>query len=47
MARELARSVMPVGAYTEFYWTVNLRSALNFLSLRNATPVPRGCSSFS
>src|SRR5881397_3639557 len=25
VARELARSVMPVGAYTEFYWTVNAR----------------------
>jgi thymidylate synthase (FAD) len=23
VARELARSVMPVGAYTEFFWTVN------------------------
>ena len=23
VARELARAVMPVGAYTEFYWTVN------------------------
>ena len=23
VARELARSVIPVGAYTQFYWTVN------------------------
>jgi len=36
VARELARSVMPVGAYTEFYWTVNARALMNFLSLRNA-----------
>ena len=34
VARELARSVLPVGAYTEFYWTVNARSLMNFLSLR-------------
>ena len=26
VARELARSVIPVGAYTEFYWTVNARA---------------------
>jgi len=34
VARELARAVLPVGAYTEFYWTVNARSLMNFLSLR-------------
>lgn len=36
VARELARSVLPVGAYTQFYWTVNARSLMNFLSLRNS-----------
>lgn len=36
VARELARSVLPVGAYTEFYWTVNARALMNFVSLRNA-----------
>src|SRR5437588_11501930 len=36
VARELARSVIPVGAYTQFYWTVNARSLMNFLSLRNS-----------
>ena len=36
VARELARCVMPVGAYTEFYWTVNARALMNFLSLRAA-----------
>ena len=36
VARELARSVLPVGAYTEFYWTVNARALMNFLSLRNS-----------
>ena len=34
VARELARAALPVGAYTEFYWTVNARSLMNFLSLR-------------
>jgi thymidylate synthase (FAD) len=34
VARELARSVLPVGAYTQFYWTVNARALMNFLSLR-------------
>lgn len=35
LAKEIARSVLPVGQYTEFVWTVNLRSLMNFLSLRN------------
>lgn len=34
VARELARIVMPVGIYTEFFWTVNFRSLMNFLKLR-------------
>jgi thymidylate synthase (FAD) len=34
IARELARAVMPVGAYTEFYWTVNARALMNFVALR-------------
>ena len=34
VAREIARAVLPVGAYTEFYWTVNARSLMNFVSLR-------------
>jgi thymidylate synthase (FAD) len=36
VARELARTVMPVGAYTQFYWTVNARALMNFVSLRNS-----------
>lgn len=36
IAKEVARLVIPVGAYTEFYWTVNARSLMNFLSLRTA-----------
>jgi len=41
VARELARLVMPVGAYTEFYWTVNARSLMNFISLRAAETAQR------
>ena len=41
VARELARAVMPVGAYTEFYWTVNARSLMNFVSLRVAETAQR------
>lgn len=35
IAKEVARAIIPVGQYTEFIWTVNLRSLMNFLSLRN------------
>ena len=35
IAKEVARAVLPVGIYTEFYWTVNARSIMNFLGLRN------------
>ena len=41
VARELARCVLPVGAYTEFYWTVNARSLMNFVSLRAAETAQR------
>ncbi len=41
VAREVARAVLPVGAYTEFYWTVNARSLMNFISLRNAETAQR------
>jgi thymidylate synthase (FAD) len=35
VAKELARNVLPVSAYTQFYWTVNARSLMNFLKLRS------------
>ena len=35
VAKEIARCVLPVSQYTEFIWTVNARSLLNFISLRN------------
>lgn len=34
VAREQARSVLPVGAYTEFYATASIRSVLHFLEQR-------------
>lgn len=34
LARELAREVLPVGLYTEFYWKQNLHNLLHFLKLR-------------
>jgi thymidylate synthase (FAD) len=34
IAREMARMVLPVSQYTQFYWTVNARSLLNFIRLR-------------
>ncbi len=36
VAKELARVVLPMGMYTEFYWTVNARALMNFISLRTA-----------
>ena len=34
VAREQARAILPLGTYTEFYWTVNARSLFNFVKLR-------------
>lgn len=36
IAKEVARMVLPVALYTQFYVTGNLRNWLNFLSLRTA-----------
>ena len=35
MSRERARMVLPSSLYKEFWWTVNARSLMNFLELRN------------
>lgn len=32
--KEQARSILPIGTYTKFYWTVNGSSLMNFLKLR-------------
>ena len=37
VAKEVARALLPFGIYTQFYWTLNARSLMNFLSLRNAS----------
>lgn len=34
VAKEMARMVLPLSLYTQFYWTVNARSLMNFLNLR-------------
>ena len=34
VAKEVARTVLPMSMYTQFYWTVNARALMNFLSLR-------------
>ena len=35
LRKEQARSVLPVGIYTKFFWTVNGSSLMNFLDLRS------------
>ena len=34
VAKEHARLVLPLSLYTQFYWSINARALLNFLSLR-------------
>lgn len=34
MARELARTILPLSAYTEFYWKIDLHNLFHFLRLR-------------
>ena len=41
VARSSPGRCIPVGAYTEFYWTVNARSLMNFVSLRAAETAQR------
>lgn len=35
VGREIARTVLPVGFYTEVIWTASLQAILNFISLRD------------
>ena len=35
IAKEVARVVLPLNTYSKMVWSVNLRGAMNFLSLRN------------
>lgn len=41
VARELARTVLPVGIYSQMIWSCNARSLMNFLTLRNAPTAQR------
>ncbi|MCI2430265.1 FAD-dependent thymidylate synthase [Candidatus Acetothermia bacterium] len=34
VARELARAILPLSLYTQFYWTINARALMNFINLR-------------
>ena len=34
LAREIARTVLPVNVYTQFYWKIDLHNLLHFLALR-------------
>jgi thymidylate synthase (FAD) len=34
LARELARTILPLGVYTEMYWKIDLHNLLHFLRLR-------------
>lgn len=38
VAKEVARTVLPVSMYSEMIWTVNARNLMGFLTLRNAAP---------
>jgi thymidylate synthase (FAD) len=35
VAKEIARSVLPLSTYTKYYWSCNPRSLMHFCSLRN------------
>lgn len=38
ISNEIARTILPLNIYTQFYWSVNARSLMNFLSLRVDSP---------
>jgi len=47
VAKELARAVLPVSMMTQFYWTVNARSLMNFLSLRTHETAQRDIRTYA
>lgn len=47
VAKEVARMVLPVSMYTQFYWTVNARSLMNFLALRTDPNAQREIREFA
>lgn len=38
IAKEMARTILPLNLYSRMYWTINARSLMNFLSLRVDAP---------
>jgi len=36
VAKEVARTVLPLALYTKYYWSCNPRSLMHFCSLRNS-----------
>ena len=36
VAKEVARSVLPLSTYTKYYWSCNPRSLMHFCGLRNS-----------
>ena len=36
VAKEVARSVLPLAMYTKYFWSCNPRSLMHFCSLRNS-----------
>jgi thymidylate synthase (FAD) len=36
VAKEVARTVLPLSLYTKYYWSCNPRSLMHFCSLRNS-----------
>lgn len=47
LSRELARMVLPVNLYTEFYWKIDLRNLLNFIRLRSDSHAQKEIADYS
>jgi thymidylate synthase (FAD) len=47
VAKEQARVVLPVSMFTQFYWTVNARALMNFLSLRTHETAQRDIQQYA
>jgi len=47
VARELARMVLPLNIYTEWYWSVNLKNLLDFLRLRTDSHAQREIQAYA
>lgn len=47
IAKEVARTILPVGMYSRMKWTVNFRSLMNFFSLRSHEHAQREIREYS